>query len=219
MLTYNHVINNREVMTYVSRADETIKELGYTEHSFAHVGTVTKMVKYILETLNYSEKMVELGMIAAHLHDMGNMLNRADHAQTSAMMAFTMLRDMGAEPDEITEVCTAISNHDEGTAVPATPLAAALIIADKSDVRRSRVRNNMLFSFDIHDRVNYSVTDSSLSIDDAKTKITLNLSIDNKYCTVMEYFEIFLGRMNLCQKAAKKLNLQFGLIINGQKMI
>ena len=219
MLTYKQIIENKEVMTYVGRADETIKELGYTEHSFAHVGSVTQMVKYILETLGFSERMVELGMIAAHMHDIGNMLNREDHAQTSAIMAFNMLRDMGAEPDEITEICTAISNHDEGTAVPATPLAAALIIADKADVRRSRVRNNMLFSFDIHDRVNYSVTDSSLSIDDIKQKITLTLSIDTKYCTVMEYFEIFLGRMNLCQKAAKKLNLQFGLVINGQKMI
>ncbi len=219
MLTYQQIYENKEIMAYIERADETIRELGYTEHSMTHVGTVTRLVKYILESLDYSQRVVELGMIAAHMHDIGNMLNRTDHAQTSAIMAFTLLRGMGASTEEIAEICTAISNHDEATAIPVSPIAAALIIADKSDVRRSRVRNSLLVSVDIHDRVNYSVTDSSLTVDKVNRQITLSLSIDNKYCTVMEYFEIFLNRMNLCQKAARKLDLQFGLMINGQKMI
>ena len=193
--------------------------LGFTEHSFAHVTHVAETVKYLLETLGYSEREVELGQIAGYLHDIGNLINRVDHSQSGAMMAFRILRDMGAQPEEIATIVTAIGNHDEGTGVPVNPIAAALILADKSDVRRSRVRNPEFSQFDIHDRVNYSVRKSVLKINEEHTIVKLKLLIDTKYGSVMDYFEIFLNRMILCRKAAERLGLSFKLIINEQQLI
>jgi hypothetical protein len=193
--------------------------LGYTEHSFAHVGLVAEKVGYILETLGFPERTVELGKIAGYMHDIGNLVNRVDHSQSGAVMAFRLLDNMGFEPDEISVIVSAIGNHDEGTGVPVSPVAAALILADKSDVRRNRVRNQDISSFDIHDRVNYSVTKSELKINEAHTLIKLKLAVDTRYGSVMDYFEIFLQRMILCRKAAELLGLQFKLMINEQQLI
>ena len=219
MITFSEIKNSEEIRTYIALADESLVALGFTEHSFAHVTHVAETVKYLQETLGYSEREVELGQIAGYLHDIGNLINRVDHSQSGAMMAFRILKDMGAQPEEIATIVTAIGNHDEGTGVPVNPIAAALILADKSDVRRSRVRNPEFSQFDIHDRVNYSVRKSVLKINEEHTIVKLKLLIDTKYGSVMDYFEIFLNRMILCRKAAERLGLSFKLIINEQQLI
>jgi len=193
--------------------------LGYTEHSFAHVGIVAEKARYILSTLGYPEHQIELAQIAGYMHDIGNVINRVDHAQSGAVMAFRLLDNIGVDPDDIATIISAIGNHDEDTAFPVNEVAAALILADKTDVRYTRVRNRDLSSFDIHDRVNYSVKEARTSINEDKTMIVLDLTIDTDVCPVMEYFEIFLTRMLLCKKAAEKLNLIFRLLINGQKIL
>jgi len=190
-----------------------------TEHGFAHVTLVAETAGYILKTLGYPERTVELVKIAGYLHDIGNLVNRTDHSQSGALIAFRILNEMGFPPEEIGMIVTAIGNHDEGTGVPVSSLAAALILADKSDVRRNRVRHDDKSTFDIHDRVNYSVTKSELKINEAHTIIKLKLSVDTHYSSVMDYFEIFLQRMVLCRKAAETLGLQFKLIINEQQLI
>ena len=177
------------------------------------------MAGYILETLGYDEHTVELAKIASYLHDIGNLVNRSEHSQSGAVMAFRILDNLGFEPQDIAVIVTAIGNHDEGTGVPVDEVAAALILADKSDVRRSRVRNQDIQSFDIHDRVNYSVTKSELKINEAHTLIKLKLTVDNRFGSVMDYFEIFMGRMLMCRKAAEKLGLQFKLMINEQQLM
>ena len=219
MLTYNDVINNEAIKTYIMRADESLVALGFTEHSFSHVVHVANTAGYILETMGYDSRAVELAKIAGYLHDIGNLVNRDDHSQSGAVMAWSILNDMGCEPGDIATIVTAIGNHDEGTGVPVNAVAAALILADKADVRRSRVRNADVSTFDIHDRVNYSVKKSVLKINEEKTLVKLKLSVDTQYGSVMDYFEIFMGRMILCRKAAEKLGLQFKLIINEQQLI
>ena len=219
MITFSEIKNSEEIRTYIALADESLVALGFTEHSFAHVTHVAETVKYLLETLGYSQREVELGQIAGYLHDIGNLINRVDHSQSGAMMAFRILKDMGAQPEDIATIVTAIGNHDEGTGVPVNPIAAALILADKSDVRRSRVRNPEVSQFDIHDRVNYSVRKSVLKINEEHTIVKLKLLIDTKYGSVMDYFEIFLNRRILCRKAAERLGLSFKLIINEQQLI
>lgn len=218
-MIYEKIKNDPAIKAYIRRADESLLALGYTEHSFAHVTKVTEGVKYILSALDYSDRDIDIACAAAYMHDIGNLVNRVDHSQSGAIMAFRILDKMGVEPDDLATVITAIGNHDEGTGVPVNPIAAALILADKSDVRRSRVRNRDVSTFDIHDRVNYSVTNSELSIDEAKEKVTLDITIDTEYSSVMEYFEIFLGRMVLCRRAAETLGLSFKLIINGQTIL
>ena len=219
MITYDEIRRNEAVRTYIQRADESLAALGYTEHSFAHVTKVAETVKYILETLGYSEHDVEMGMIAAYLHDIGNLINRSEHAQSGAIMAFRILDEMGMPAEDVATIVTAIGNHDEGTGVPVNDIAAALILADKSDVRRSRVRNQDQQTFDIHDRVNYSVEKSVLKINQEHSLIKLKLSVDTHYSSVMDYFEIFLQRMVMCRKAAEKLGLTFKLMINEQSLI
>ncbi len=219
MLTYEDVKNDRAIRTYIQRADESLTALGFTEHSFAHVAVVAQNAAYILETLGYPARTVELAKIAAHLHDIGNLVNRVDHSQSGAVMAFRILDNLDCDPEEIATIVTAIGNHDEGTGLPVNAVAAALILADKSDVRRSRVRNQDMTSFDIHDRVNYSVERSWLEIDAERTMIMLRLTVDTQYGSIMDYFEIFMGRMLLCRKAAERLGLQFKLTINGQMLI
>lgn len=218
-MTYQDIKNNDEINTYIRQADQSLSALGYTEHSFAHVTLVAEKAGYILSTLGYPDRTVELVKIAGYLHDIGNLVNREDHSQSGAIMAFRILDHLGFPPDEIGQIITAIGNHDEGTGVPVSELAAALILADKSDVRRNRVRNQDVSAFDIHDRVNYSVTRSELKINEAHTLIKLKLSVDTHYSSVMDYFEIFLQRMILCRKAAEKLGLQFKLMINEQQLI
>lgn len=218
-MIYQDIKNNDEINTYIRQADQSLSALGYTEHSFAHVTLVAEKAGYILSTLGYPDRTVELVMIAGYLHDIGNLVNREDHSQSGAIMAFRILDRLGFPPDEIGQIVTAIGNHDEGTGVPVSELAASLILADKSDVRRNRVRNQDASAFDIHDRVNYSVTRSELKINEAHTLIKLKLSVDTHYSSVMDYFEIFLQRMVLCRKAAEKLGLQFKLMINEQQLI
>ena len=218
-MTYENIKNNAAVRTYIEMADKSLEALGYTEHSFAHVEMVAKRAEDILSTMGADPRQVELAKIAAYLHDIGNLVNRSEHSQSGAVMAFRLLDHMGFPPQEIAEIATAIGNHDEGTGVPVSPIAAALILADKSDVRRSRVRNEDPATFDIHDRVNWSVTKTELVINPEKTRISLYLTIDAALCSIMDYFGIFLGRMNLCRKAAQKLGLTFGLIVNGQVLL
>ena len=219
MITFHDIKRDPQIRTYIQKADESLIALGFIEHSFAHVGLVAANSKYILETLGYAPREVELVQIAGYLHDIGNLVNRIDHSQSGAVMAFRILDRMGMDAADIAEIVTAIGNHDEGTGKPVSTLAAALILADKSDVRRSRVRNRDTANFDIHDRVNYSVTKAELKINESKTLIKLKLHIDTRYGSVMDYFEIFLGRMTLCRKAAETLGLQFKLIINEQQLI
>lgn len=219
MITFEEIKNNEHIKTYIKKADESLIALGYTEHSFAHVTKVSEMAKKILLELGYSKREAELAQIAGYLHDIGNVINRVDHAQSGAVMAFRILDKLGAEPEEIATIIAAIGNHDEKTAVAVNPVAAALILADKTDVRRSRVRNSDLATFDIHDRVNYAVEDSSTKISKDKKSIILNLKINTEISSVMDYFEIFLDRMLLCRKAAEKLNLKFKLIINNQILL
>ena len=219
MLTFEEVKNNEAIRTYIQRADESLIALGFTEHSFAHVTVVAENAGYILRTLGYPERTVELAKIAGFLQDIGNLVNRIDHSQSGAVMAFRILDNLDCDPAEIATIVTAIGNHDEGTGQPVNAVAAALILADKSDVRRSRVRNQDPSTFDIHDRVNYSVKESQLKINGEHTLIKLKLSVDTKYGSVMDYFEIFMGRMLLCRKAAEKLGLQFKLMINEQQLI
>ncbi|WP_312641587.1 HD domain-containing protein [Hydrogenoanaerobacterium sp.] len=214
-VTFEDVKANEAIRIYIKRADETLIAMGFTEHSFAHVGKCAQQAYEILNTLGYEKRICELAQIAAYMHDIGNVINREDHAQSGAIMAFRILDQMGMPADEISTVITAIGNHDESTAVPVNAVAAALILADKCDVRRSRVRNRDIASFDIHDRVNYAVERSEMTLADDKTAVTLDLTIDPKICPVMNYFEIFLGRMLLCRRAADYLNLKFKLIING----
>lgn len=218
-MTYNEIRKNNDIRNYIKAADSSLASLGFTEHSFAHVTAVAEKAGYILQTIGYSERTVELVKIAGYLHDIGNLVNRIDHSQSGAVMAFRILDNLGFDSEEIADIVTAIGNHDEGTGVPVSELAAALILADKSDVRRNRVRNEDISTFDIHDRVNYSVTSANLQISDDKTKIELRLTIDTEYGSVMDYFEIFMGRMILCRKAAEKLGLQFKLIINNQQLL
>ena len=215
-MTYEQVRQDAAVKVYIAQADASMEALGFTEHSFAHVSKVAEIAGNILHTLGYPARTVELAKIAGYLHDIGNVVNRVDHSQSGAVMAFRILDRMEFAPEEIAAIVTAISNHDEGTGVPVNAVAAALIIADKSDVRRSRVRNKETISLDIHDRVNYSVTNSLLEIDQQSSSIILKLQVDTKVSSVMEYFEIFMKRMLMCRKAAEKLGMSFRLSINGQ---
>ena len=219
MLTYEEVTKNDAIRTYIMRADESLLALGFTEHSFSHVIHVARTAGYILQTMGFDNRTVELAKIAGYLHDIGNLVNRSEHSQSGAVMAWSILNDMGCQPSEIATIVTAIGNHDEGTGVPVNAVAAALILADKADVRRSRVRNNDISKFDIHDRVNYSVKKSLLKINEDHTIVKLKLSVDTQFGSVMDYFEIFMARMILCRKAAEKLGLQFKLIINEQQLI
>lgn len=218
-MTYEELRQDPAIRTYIQKADESLRALGFTEHSFAHVTKVSETAGYILETLGFPPEQIELVKIAGYLHDIGNLVNRIEHSQSGAVMAFRILDRMEMEPAKIATIVTAIGNHDEGTGVPVDAVSAALILADKSDVRRSRVRNADIATFDIHDRVNYSVKESQLRINEAKTLVKLKLVIDTRYSSVMDYFEIFLERMILCRKAAEKLGLQFKLIINEQPLI
>ena len=218
-MTYQEIRDNEEINTYIRQADMSLSALGYTEHSFAHVTIVAEKAGYILQTLGYEKRLVELAKIAGYLHDIGNLVNREEHSQSGAIIAFRILDHLDFPPEEVGLIVTAIGNHDEGTGTPVSPLAAALILADKSDVRRNRVRNQDISTFDIHDRVNYSVKKAELKINEAHTIIKLKLSVDTRYGSVMDYFEIFMQRMILCRKAAEKLGLQFKLMINEQQLI
>ena len=219
MITPTEIKQNEQIRTYIEKADEALAALGYTEHSYAHVTRVAHFAEKIMADLGYPRRMQELAWIAGYMHDIGNVINRIDHAQSGAVMAFRILDKLGMPADEIATVCSAIGNHDESTAFPVNAVAAALILADKTDVRRSRVRNQDFASFDIHDRVNYAVEESKIYFNEDHSAIILDLKIDTSISAVMDYFEIFLGRMMLSRKAAEFLNISFELVINGQRLL
>ena len=218
-VTFEDIRTSAEIRTYITQADASLIALGFTEHSFAHVTRCAQVAADILTRLGYPEREIELARIAAFMHDIGNVINRSDHAQSGAVMAFRILDNMGMPPAEVATVITAIGNHDEHTAFPVNAVAAALILADKPDVRRSRVRNQDFINFDIHDRVNYAVEHSDVVLDTQAGTITLTLTINTQVCAVMDYFEIFLQRMLLCRKAAEFFKLSFRLEINGQILL
>ena len=218
-MTFEQVRKDHTVRVYISQADAALKALGFTEHSFAHVTMVADRAASILQSLGFDARTVELARIAGFLHDIGNVINRIDHSQSGAVMAFRILDRMEFPPEEISVIISAIGNHDEGTGVPVNAVAAALIIADKTDVRRSRVRNPEDVRSDVHDRVNYSVTGSDFLIDAEGKTMVLKLTVDTAISSPMEYLEIFMKRMLLCRTAAGKLGLTFHLEINGQRLV
>ena len=219
MITPEQIKQDKQIKTYIERADDTLQALGYTEHSFAHVTRVAHFAQKILEELGYDERTCQLAWIAGYMHDIGNVINRIDHAQSGAVMAFRILDKLGMSADEIATVCSAIGNHDESTAFPVNAVAAALILADKTDVRRTRVRNRDKASFDIHDRVNYAGEKAATTLNAQEKAVVLTLTLDTEMSAVMDYFEIFLDRMLLCRKAAEKLGLSFRLVVNGQAVM
>ena len=218
MVTYEALRRDAAVNTYITRADESLSALGFTEHSFPHVCRVAEVAGQVLNALGYDSHQIELAKIAAYLHDIGNLVNRVDHSQSGAVMAFRILDHMDMDAADVATVVTAIGNHDEGTGVPVNAVAAALILADKSDVRRNRVRNRDIATFDIHDRVNYSVERSELRILPEEKVARLELTVDTHFSSVMDFFEIFLKRMLLCRRAAERLGVTFQLTINGQQV-
>ncbi len=218
-MKYKELVNNKEINAYLKKGDENLGQLGFTDHSKAHCMQVAHQAGKILERFGYPEHDIELAKIAGLMHDIGNMINRTHHAEYGALLANEMLKktDMPLE-DRIT-VVSAIGNHDESTGGPIDVVSAALIIADKTDVRRSRVRQKEKALFDIHDRVNYAVTESKLKITKDKSVMALNLQIDEKICSMYDYFEIFLERMMLCRKSAEILGTTFKLTVNGRKVL
>lgn len=219
MISFEDIKNDLSVQAYIKQSDLSLQAMGFTEHGFSHVTRTASVAKYILSSIGYSPRDIELCQIAGYLHDIGNLVNRSCHAHSGAIMAQRILDRLNMDPYETALISTAIGNHDEESAFPVNHISAALILADKTDVRRSRVRNTDTSNFDIHDRVNYSVKHSEVIVDSEKRTIKLRFSIDTAYCAVMDYFEIFLGRMILCRKAAEKLELRFKLVINGQELL
>ncbi len=217
--SFEDIKNSEEIKTYIRQADASLLALGYTEHSFAHVMRCADLASRWLLLLGYTPHQAELACIAGYMHDIGNLANRTGHAQSGAVLAFSILTRMNLPPADVAVVVAAIGHHDEGTACPVNCVAAALILADKTDVRRSRVRAEDDASFDIHDRVNYAVKKAATSLDPDEKTITLSLEIDTDICTVMDYFEIFMGRMQLCRQAAQFFGLQFRLSINGTHLM
>ncbi len=215
---FNKVKANHDVSVYINEQDKTLSAMGFTEHNYAHVEIVKDRTGYILETLGYDDHTIDLALCAAWMHDIGNVVNRVNHSQTGAIMAFNILSSIGVPSDDIAPIIRAIGNHDEGDGIPVSLISAALILSDKSDVRRSRVLKEMS-DFDKHDKVNYSVTSSSLKINEQHTLVELNLEVDTEYSEIGEFFEIFMERFLLCHRAAKVLNLDFNLIINNQKLM
>ena len=219
MITLEDVIKNDEVQAFVNASQKQLKALGYTEHSNRHISIVSKRTEEILKKLKFDERTIELGKIAGYLHDIGNCVNRVDHAHSGAIMAYNILKEMGMPVEDRAQIMMAIGNHDEATGTAISNISAALILADKSDVHRKRVSKTNMSVFDIHDRVNYAVTDADLKLDVDNKKITFNLTIDTKICPVLDYFEIFMDRTMMSKYAAKYLQIWFELIINDTKLL
>ena len=219
MITLNDIKNNSEVKSFLLVTERQLEVQGYTEHSFRHVGIVSENAGVILGKMGFKDRQIELARIAGYMHDIGNAVNRVDHAHSGAILAYGILTKIGLGIEEAAEVMLAIGNHDEATGTAVSNVSAALILADKSDVHRSRVRNNDFATFDIHDRVNYAVDSSAISIEKENKSATLDLHIDTKICPVMDYFEIFLTRMTMCRRAASFLGLNFQLIMNGARLL
>ena len=219
MITLKEIRQNPEVDALIKGAQKQLNALGYTEHGHRHISIVSKRAGDILEKLEYPERTVELARIAGYMHDIGNCINRIDHAHSGAILAYNVLKDMGLSVEERTEIMMAIGNHDESTGTAVNDISAALILADKSDVHRDRVINQHLTTFDIHDRVNYAVTNANLTLNEKERKIILDLNIDTEICPVLDYFEIFMDRTMMSKCAAKFLKIWFELIINDTKLL
>ena len=219
MITLEDVKNNPEVKVLVESAQKQLNAIGYTEHSVRHVSLVSSRAGEVLKILGYPEERVELAKIAGYLHDIGNCVNREDHAQTSAILAYQILKDMGMDIEKRTEIMMAIGNHDEQTGTAVSDISAALILADKSDVHRNRVVNQNMSTFDKHDKVNYAVTNAEFRLSKEERKVTLDLTIDTKISPVLDYFEIFMDRTMMSKYAAKYLEIWFELIINDTKLL
>lgn len=219
MINYEEIRQNTEINAYIQKGNDVLGVMGFTDHGFAHAGLSAKKASEILEKLGYDKRTVELAKIAGYMHDIGNSVNRTDHAQSGAIMAFNILTRLGMDYGEVADIICAIGHHDEGTGGPVSPISAALILADKSDVRRSRVRQKNMSEYDIHDRVNYAVHSSELRLDERKKEITLYLKIDTEISAVMNYFEIFLSRMLMCRRSAEYLGLKFSLVINDTELL
>ena len=218
-MKYKEIANNKEINAYLKKGNENLGQLGFTDHSQAHCVQVAHQAGKLLKRLGYAEHEIELAKIAGYMHDIGNAINREHHAEYGALLANDLLKDTNMSLEDRVTVISAIGNHDESTGNPEDIVSAALIIADKTDVRRSRVRQKEKAAFDIHDRVNYAVTESTLKISPEKKLISLNLQIDESICTMYDYFDIFLGRMQMCRHAAELFGARFKLTANGSKVL
>ncbi|MCF8010732.1 MAG: HD domain-containing protein [Clostridiales bacterium] len=219
MVTLDDIKKNEAIDSFIRKGNEYLGIIGYTEHSYRHINLVSGLAKNILQKLNYSQRIIELAAIAGYLHDIGNVISRNQHGISGAVLCSNILLNMGMDPEELSIVISAIANHEEEYGHPVNEVGAALILADKSDVHMSRVRNEDRSTFDIHDRVNFAVKESFLKIDNYDKKIIMDLNIDLNICSVMEYFEIFLTRMTLCRRAAIFLDCSFELVINEAKLL
>lgn len=217
-ITYEQIREDKEIETYIKMGNEVLGVLGYTDHSKAHATKVAVTAGKILKELGYPKRDIELAKIAGYMHDIGNSINRNDHAHNGAIMSFQILKDRGMDSKEIASVISAIGNHDEKTGSAVTDISAAVILADKSDVRRNRVRNRDMSTFDIHDRVNYAAMESKICVNTEKRLIHLDITLDEEICTMLDYFEIFLNRMLMCRRAAEILNCKFKMTTNGNKV-
>lgn len=218
-ITFEEILKNDEIKAYIETGNRNLGAIGFTEHGFPHAKRSANYAGNILKTLGYDDRTCELARIAGYMHDIGNVVNRYNHAHSGALMAFDVLNRLGMPPQEVAAVAAAIGNHDEETAAAVSPIAAALILSDKGDVRRTRVRDKGTVGADIHDRVNYAVERASTEVDAERKTATLDIVIDTTICPVMEYFEIFMTRMVLCRQAAQYLGLQFELIINEVRLL
>lgn len=218
-VTLKEVKKNPLVDVYIHKANEHLGAMGYTEHGHRHAGLVSSISHNVMTRLGYSEREAELAAIAGYLHDLGNVVSRTHHAQSGALLAGRILGDMGMDPAELATIIGAIGNHEEEQGEPVSKISAAVILADKSDVHRTRVRNTDLATFDIHDRVSYAAVYSFLNVAPENRAITLEITIETEICPVMEYFEIFLTRMIMSRRAAELLDARFGLVINGAKLL
>ena len=219
MVTFSDIKNSEEINCLIEKSQKQLDALGYTEHSSRHINIVSSRAARLLQDLGYDEHRVELARIAGYMHDIGNVVNRVDHAHSGAILAYEILKEMGMNIDDRTEIMMAIGNHDEATGAAVSDISAALILADKSDVHRDRVRNTNMSTFDKHDKVNYAVTNANFSLDKENRKITLDLTIDTKICPVLDYFEIFMDRTMMSKYAAKYLKIWFELVINETKLL
>lgn len=219
MITFSDVKNNDEINNLILSSQKQLDALGYTEHAMRHITIVARRAAEVLEKLGYDQHRIELAKIAGYMHDIGNVVNRTDHAHSGAILAYQILKDMGMDIDDRTEIMMAIGNHDEATGTAVSDISAALILADKSDVHRNRVRNPNISAFDKHDKVNYAVTNADFIMNKEKRKVTLSLTIDTEICPVLDYFEIFMDRTMMSKFAAKYLNIWYELLINGTKLL
>ena len=217
-ISYKDIRKNREINMLIDKGNSVLRTMGFTDHSTKHAAKVAARAGWILKSLDYSKHDIELGRIAGYMHDIGNSVNRSDHAHSGAILAYRILKDLGMPLEDAITVMSAIGHHDESSGTAVDPISAALILADKTDVRRNRVQNHIKESFDIHDRVNYAALSSQLEINREKKTLQMNLELDDNICSLMDYFEIFLERMIMCKRAAEVLGYRFKLVANGSKL-